>query len=212
MNQKERFFNLIIAAVFFILLIVLSTLVHNDFFRNFDYFSMLQVQEIQSPAIDYIFSVFTLLGSSELILFFILIIFAILNFKIKKPVLAPWLYILIYPLEILGKLIVYHPKPPVFLNRYVFEFHLPSSFIIETSYSYPSGHMARTAFLISLLLLFIRKSGLNKNRKKLLFLLLSLYLVIMFVSRIYLGEHWFSDVLGGTLLGFVIARLSFMLW
>ena len=62
MNQKERFFNLIIAAVFFILLIVLSTLVHNDFFRNFDYFSMLQVQEIQSPAIDYIFSVFTLLG------------------------------------------------------------------------------------------------------------------------------------------------------
>lgn len=195
-----------------IILFLLSYFVHYDYFRHWDYLSMVLLQKISNPLIDYVFSIFTLLGSTEISLIIISTIFLALYFRKKKLIFSVYLYILIYPLELLGKLLIYHPKPPLFFNRYVFDFHLPSSFIIETSYSYPSGHMARSAFIVGLLFYLLKKSGLNKNKKITFSILLFSYLSIMFVSRIYLGEHWFSDVLGGSLLGFIIASVTFALW
>lgn len=173
---------------------------------------MVLLQKISNPLINYVFSVFTLLGSTEISFIIISVIFLILIFKKKKLIFSVYLYILIYPLELLGKLLIYHPKPPVFFYRYIFDFHLPSSFFIETSYSYPSGHMARSAFIVSLLFYLLKKSGLNKNKKVTFSILLFSYLSVMFVSRIYLGEHWFSDVLGGALLGLIISSLAVVLW
>lgn len=195
-----------------IILSLLSYLVHYDYFRYWDYQSMVLLQKISNRLIDYVFSVFTLLGSTEISFIIISVIFLILFFKKKKLIFSVYLYILIYPLELLGKLLIYHPKPPVFFNRYIFDFHLPSSFFIETSYSYPSGHMARSAFIVSLLFYLLKKSGLNKNKKVIFSILLFSYLSVMFVSRIYLGEHWFSDVLGGALLGLIISSLAVVLW
>lgn len=175
------------APILLVLLVSLSILVHSDFFRYFDYETMLYLQKFNNPFVDYIFSIFTLMGSSEFILFVSVFFFAVHFFVKRRISFSVFLYILIYPLELLGKLLIYHPKPPITLNRYVFDFHMPSSFIVETSYSYPSGHMARTAFVVAFLLLLVSKSALKRKPRFFSFLLLSLYFLMMFISRIYLG-------------------------
>ncbi|OGF98907.1 hypothetical protein A3D78_07165 [Candidatus Gottesmanbacteria bacterium RIFCSPHIGHO2_02_FULL_39_14] len=212
MTGRSRFVLFSIAVILSLILIVLSTFVHLDFFRQFDFRSMISIQKISRPQIDFLFSLLTILGSTEMTFLVILIIISVLFIRKKNLYLSIFLYILIYPLELLGKLLIYHPKPPVFLSRYVFDFHLPSSFIIETSYSYPSGHMARSAFLVSLLVFLIKREKLSPAKNKFLFLILIIYLFLMFISRIYLGEHWFSDVLGGTILGIMISQISLSLW
>jgi len=213
MMISKRLRILSASLFFFLLFILLSGLVHYDFFRGIDYQSMLFIQKIQSLSIDYFFSVLTLLGSSEAVFIFVLAVFLIILISRKRMFLGVFLYILIYPVELMGKLSVYHPKPPVFFNRYTFNFHLPSSYFVSTNYSYPSGHMARTVFLLVIAIFIIRSSFRIGFRTKLpLYSALIAYLFLILISRIYLGEHWFSDCLGALFLGTSVAFFSLVFW
>ena len=74
--------------------------------------------------------------------------------------------------------------------------------IEETGYSFPSGHsmvsMAFYGYLIYLIYKYIN----NKHLKRTLIIILSVLICIIGVSRIYLGVHYTSDVLGGFLISF----------
>ena len=78
----------------------------------------------------------------------------------------------------------------------------PTEFRIveETGYSFPSGHsmvsMAFYGYLIYLIYKYIK----NKYVKWILIIMLSLLIFSIGISRIYLGVHYTSDVLGGFLL------------
>lgn len=78
----------------------------------------------------------------------------------------------------------------------------PTEFRIveETGYSFPSGHsmvsMAFYGYLIYLIYRYIK----NKYVKWTLITLLSILICLIGISRIYLGVHYTSDVLGGFLL------------
>lgn len=60
-------------------------------------------------------------------------------------------------------------------------------------YPYPSGHALRTTFLLGALCLLWR------NRT--IWTVCAIFFVGMATSRVYLGVHWASDVVGGALLG-----------
>ena len=72
--------------------------------------------------------------------------------------------------------------------------------IEETGYSFPSGHsmvsMAFYGYLIYLIYRFVK----NKYLKWISIVLLSLLICLIGISRIYLGVHYTSDVLGGFLI------------
>ena len=78
----------------------------------------------------------------------------------------------------------------------------PTEFRIveETGYSFPSGHsmvsMAFYGYLIYLIYRYIK----NKYVKWTLITILSILIYLIGISRIYLGVHYTSDVLGGFLL------------
>lgn len=113
-------------------------------------------------------------------------IILLLGLKNKKIGLLVALNLIISTgLNLLLKNIVQRPRPN--------EFRL----IDETGYSFPSGHsmvsMAFYGFLIYLIYKFVK----SKRLKWTLMIVLSILIITIGISRIYLGVHYTSDVLAG---------------
>lgn len=73
--------------------------------------------------------------------------------------------------------------------------------IEEGGYSFPSGHSMVSMAFYGLLIYLIYKKVNNKYLKNCLIILLSIIILLIGLSRIYLGVHYTSDVLAGFLLG-----------
>lgn len=72
--------------------------------------------------------------------------------------------------------------------------------IEETGYSFPSGHSMISMAFYGYLIYLIYKYVKNKYLKTTLIIIFSLLIVLIGVSRIYLGVHYTSDVLAGFLI------------
>ena len=72
--------------------------------------------------------------------------------------------------------------------------------IEETGYSFPSGHSMISMAFYGYLIYLIYKYVKNKYIKWISIVVLSLLICTIGISRIYLGVHYTSDVLGGFLL------------
>jgi membrane-associated phospholipid phosphatase len=156
---------------------------------------------------DTAFSVFSLLGSAEIISFLILPIFLIYKWR---SVVIFFSYGFGMLIEVIGKTFLDHKGPPHLFFRYDLNFEFPTSYI-QTYHSYPSGHSFRTIFIISIWLLILFQTAQSKQTKTLITLVSLFFCVIMLFSRITLGEHWTTDVIGGSLLGLGMALGSFAL-
>ena len=73
--------------------------------------------------------------------------------------------------------------------------------INETGYSFPSGHSMISMAFYGYLIYLIYKTVKNKHLKISLITINSILIILIGISRIYLGVHYFSDVIGGLLWG-----------
>ncbi|GAA4295226.1 phosphatase PAP2 family protein [Nibribacter koreensis] len=74
-------------------------------------------------------------------------------------------------------------------------------YVPENSFSFPSGHAASAMALVGLLAYFCLLEVKHQRAKILLFLMGLLYVLLIGISRIYLGVHFLTDVVAGFLLG-----------
>ena len=75
--------------------------------------------------------------------------------------------------------------------------------IKETGFSLPSGHSMVSMAFYGFLIYLICKGIKNKKVKISLITFLSLLILLVGISRIYLGVHYTTDVLAGYLLGLI---------
>ena len=125
-------------------------------------------------------------GAIFLIALTIILIIVIKNKKIGLSIFLNLSFVTI--LNQLLKRILQRPRPN--------EFRI----IEETGYSFPSGHSMVSMAFYGYLIYLIYKYVKNKYIKWGLITLLSILIVSIGTSRIYLGVHYTSDVLGGFLI------------
>ena len=76
--------------------------------------------------------------------------------------------------------------------------------IEETGYSFPSGHAMGSIAFYGFIIFLLSKSKINKNLKIFLSVNIGLTIFLIGISRIYVGVHYPSDIIGGFLLGYII--------
>jgi membrane protein DedA with SNARE-associated domain/membrane-associated phospholipid phosphatase len=92
------------------------------------------------------------------------------------------------------KVFYYHPRPTGF-------------FWVSPTGSFPSGHTAATAVLTFLLIYFSCKY-MRTAYRRLTYTLGGLWVLLIAISRLYLGAHWLTDIVGGLLIAAVVLTLT----
>lgn len=127
-----------------------------------------------------------------------------------RGLIIPVAFLLVVLAEIYGKTVIHHPAPPFYMIKNPVSV-FPKYYINE-QYSYPSGHAARAVFMALSLFLVTIKPGNHIIMKCRMGVLVGsvglIYIALVSLSRIYLGHHWFSDVIGGWLIGVGISILE----
>lgn len=198
---------LLTASLLLLSFIVLSLFVSKERFTDTDFDLTVKVQDNISRSFDTPFSMLSVFAQTEIIgwAWIAFLVVALLK-KYWLTTLSLFLMPLALLIELWGKLYIHHPAPPHLLYRGIFEFTFPTHYV-HTNYSYPSGHVLRTAFLVCFLIGFLfLKSGLKNSL--IAQISLATLLITMMISRVYLGEHWTTDVLGGAFLGGSLGLLS----
>ena len=104
-------------------------------------------------------------------------------------------FLIIMPLNILFKYFFERPRPSIEVQEL--------DILPKNDFGYPSGHASIVSGGAAILLILFRKE------KELLFsLILAAEAALVCISRIYIGDHFLFDVVGGILLGVGISLLS----
>ncbi|WP_457654022.1 phosphatase PAP2 family protein [Rhodocaloribacter sp.] len=90
-------------------------------------------------------------------------------------------------------------------------FHRPrpvDQLVPETGYSFPSGHAFMATVFYGTLIYLAWTESQSRAVRAVATTLGALMIVLIGMSRVYLGVHWMTDVLGGFLAGFLWLCLS----
>jgi undecaprenyl-diphosphatase len=171
---------IIFLSIFFLIIFNLN----NNFIGKMDEKIYLTIYSINNEKITSLFKIITNFASlSVIIVILIICMFFVKNKRTKKILLFN--AILVVALNQLIKLIIARPRPENI------------NLIEENGFSFPSGHSMFSLAFYGLLIYYIYNSNFRKGVKTILIIILSLLIIFIPITRIYLGVHYASDVIAG---------------
>jgi undecaprenyl-diphosphatase len=154
---------------------------------------------LRTPFLSLLVYLFTQLGSGYGVLFSTVLLSLLLLWK-KRPY-----YLLPLLVSVLGSALSMR------LTKLYFQRERPLNFAYytpEATYSFPSGHASSAMALMGIGLYFLLLEIKDNRIRWAVFLLGTLYILLMGISRIYLGVHFLTDVVAGFLLGLLWVILA----
>ena len=175
----------IIFFLFFVIFLAIAEDVFEKEIFEFDSVVYNFLVNNRNEVLNNFFKIITQFGSA-LVLIIITILCVIFIRDKKYKILVPANLVTIAIINIVLKNFFLRPRPD--------ELRL----IEETGYSFPSGHaMASTAFY-GLLINIVHEKVENKILRNTICIMLGLLILLISISRIYVGVHYTSDVIAGT--------------
>ena len=160
-----------------------------------------KLQSIGGAELDLACKIVSYLASYLGFIFWIVIFFVF--YKKKFAVNFGITYGVSVGINYLIKTIVARPRPYV----------VDSAIINKLSaigYAFPSGHTLSASVICSFLLFWIIKKCDNKVLKVFLCGFVVVFLLAVIFSRMYLGQHYLSDTIGGLLLGVCFSLIGIL--
>lgn len=183
----------ILISILLIVFLLLTILVLTGSMKSFDSSIYNFLINLRSKPMDIFMKTITKFGNTMSVI----IILAIFVFILKKDdgYLLVMNTICVVSANQVLKHIIRRPRPD----------HL--RLVKEKGFSFPSGHSMVSIALYGILIYIVNKNIKNKTLKIILISLLSLLILFIGLSRIYVGVHYPSDVLSGYILATVITIL-----
>lgn len=183
--------NKILKVLCFVLFIILGILVKNDLTSNFDSLVYNCIIYFKSDTLTNIFKVLTYMGSTPFIMTLnIIVLLIILKVKNDKLYMIPLNSLLSVIFNNIFKQIFRRARPSTLM------------LIHESGYSYPSGHTMISVLFYGTIFMLINKS--NIKYKRIINIVLVTIILLICISRVYLGVHYITDIIGGCLLALSI--------
>lgn len=198
MERKQKQSLTTISYLSLLGFLVIGIFVYIDRLNTFDFFIIGVIQGWESPVLTSIMTIFSFIGSYQTIVIVSLIVAVLLYVKGKHTSQIILLFVTIISTAIVNQIL-----------KYAIQRERPSFYRLAeaTGYSFPSGH-SMGAFAVYGMMTLILLKYIHSRRGQVLTLIAS-SLLILFVgmSRIYLGVHFPSDVIGGYLLSLFLITI-----
>jgi len=188
----------ILIGALLLLFIVVTGLVITNNTLAFDNTIYNYISSIRCDFLDMFFKIIT--KSANVITVICLLIILLLVIKDNNRYILGITAIITIVVNNLIKVIIMRPRPS------------HEALINQGGYSYPSGHTMISVAIYGFLIYYTFKKINDKKIKTIIISLLTILIILIGISRIYLGVHYPSDVIGGYLLsltiliGVIIAR------
>jgi len=150
------------------------------------------MQSLRTPGMDQIMIAITMLGDTLVIASITIIMLSWLLYQRNIPAAMHWLAAIIFGtiLTRVLKISLHIPRPD------------PGLFPDASHYSFPSAHSTMSMLLYGFLAIIIGREMRSQWRNH-IYAAFAIIISLIAISRLYLGAHWLSDVMGGLSLGLV---------
>ncbi len=188
--MKKKYLAIIGLLILFILITILvetnNVTAFDDTIYNF-------IFSLRNNFFDYFFKTITMCANTLTVIIIVIILLLIIKDK----------YRFILGIDVITTVLSNQALKHIFMRPRPDHLRL----IKEGGYSYPSGHSMISVALYGFLIYYVYHKVQNKKLKVFLISLLTLLIILIGMSRIYVGVHYPSDVLGGYTLSLLILIL-----
>ena len=183
---------LLLATIGFILLSQLAG--YFPFMHNLNQLVFHTLQALHNPPFDHAMVFITGMGDVWLLTGLVLLTALFLFLTKQYLALWHWLAVFIFPVLLVELLKEFYalPRPP--------------GMDMLQGYAYPSGHATLATATYGFLAILLARDVRPPYRLA-IYIFASLLILLIAFSRLYLGAHWLTDVVGGVLLGLAWAAL-----